>query len=185
MVRKPGFISQAPPLTFYVTLGKTISVFCSPPLIETIKICLTHKVVALKLTHVMHSKQSFMCDVLVDKWEEAPTQTQCASVSHLLQLLPQESSPGWGNQKVRLFRVNVKSQNPTEFMSTNCSQQFTKTTEKKEKLVVVDDQCFLQYIHAEKNYECGCWKWDNSTYQKAFCSSTRTKRNSLNWETKT
>lgn len=56
-----------------------------------------------------------MCDILVDEMGRAPPHRHRASVSHLLQLLSQQGSPGGGKQKVRLFRVNVKTKPHTEF----------------------------------------------------------------------
>lgn len=72
-------------------------------------------------------------------------------------------------------------------MST-CSQQFTKTIENQIFLVIVDG-CFLKYLHAGKKYTTtNAVEFEGETTphnQKASCSSTRSKRNSLERETKT
>lgn len=90
-----------------------------------------------------------MCDILVDEMGRAPPHRHRASVSHRLQLLSQQGSPGGGKQEVRLFRVNVKTKLHTEFHEHLLSAVHKNNGEPGIFFVIVDGY-FLKYLHAGK-----------------------------------
>lgn len=90
--------------------------------------------------------------------------------------------------KAEVKSLQSSSQNPNEFMNTNCSQQFTKTTGKEENkpfFLLVLMSTFYNISMQDKRTAAE-FEGETTPHIKRFCApSTRSKGNSLELQTKT